>query len=83
MCTCTRILHGSCFAGSVVPEEGCDLSLVEVESQSVHRTLVSFLIDLLHTADRYAKGKVIRLSLIAIRFCPDTTRVTSQLSIIN
>lgn len=40
------ILHGRCLASSIVAEEGGDLSLVELQGQSVYSQLVPVAVDL-------------------------------------
>lgn len=45
------VLHGRGLAGAIVTEEGGDLSVVELQGQSIHGQLVSVAVDLHQVLD--------------------------------
>lgn len=50
--------HGGGFSGSVVSQEGCDLSLIEAERQSIYCQLLPVTINLHQVLDVDAKLQV-------------------------
>lgn len=48
---CLLYIHGGGFSCSIVTQEGGDLSLIEVQTQSIDRHLVSLTVHLLQISD--------------------------------